>query len=150
MSDLQSRLNSLPPAKRALLERQLRDKTMRQEREPIRPLSAGLKPPLSFAQQRLWFLDQWQPGSAAYNITNARLIAGPLDADALDRALTEIARRHETLRTTFAAEGPTPVQMIHPPAYLLARRIDLTTFPPEQKEVEASKFIHEEATRPFD
>jgi len=72
------------------------------------------KAPLSFAQQRLWFLAQLEPRSPAYNILSAIQIEGPLDTAALERSLTEMSRRHETLRTTFTAEDATPVQIIHP------------------------------------
>ena len=79
--------------------------------EPIRPLPRNENPPLSFGQRRLWFLNQLQPGSSAYNISNAIQLDGALDAGLLERCLTELARRHEVLRTTFAAEGDAPVQI---------------------------------------
>src|ERR1044072_7612265 len=68
--------------------------------------------PLSFAQERLWFLDALQPGSAVYNMPAAFRLAGPLDAAALERALAEVMRRHEVLRTTFASAGGRPVQIV--------------------------------------
>ena len=68
--------------------------------------------PLSFAQQRLWFLDQLEPGSSAYNIPNAVRLSGKLDAIALERGLRELVRRHEALRTTFADMDGQPVQVI--------------------------------------
>src|SRR5262249_45101737 len=71
--------------------------------------------PLSFAQQRLWFLDQLQPGSAFYNIPAALRLTGKLDVDALRRSLSEIVRRHESLRTTFEIVDGEPVQVIAPP-----------------------------------
>jgi len=150
MSDLPSRMNSLSPAKRALLERKLRDKEAQQVTGPLRPESAGKKPPLSFAQQRLWFLDQWQPGSAAYNIAIAKRLRGSLNVDVLDRALTEIVRRHETMRTTFAADGAAAIQLIHPPKLFCAHRIDLSEVPLESKDAEVSRMIEEAAGHPFD
>src|SRR2546421_524453 len=57
--------------------------------------------PMSFAQQRLWFLDQLEPGKSVYNVPEAMHLAGPLDVDALKRSINEIVRRHEALRTTF-------------------------------------------------
>ena len=74
--------------------------------------SGGLSLPLSFAQQRLWFLDQWQPGTALYNVPAAVRLCGPLDEAALERSLREIVRRHEVLRTTFPTENGQPTQVI--------------------------------------
>src|SRR5207245_5329804 len=81
---------------------------------PVRLQCMARKAPLSFAQQRLWFLAQLEPRSPAYNILSAIQIEGPLDTAALERSLTEMSRRHETLRTTFVVEDATPVQIIHP------------------------------------
>jgi hypothetical protein len=68
--------------------------------------------PLSFAQQRMWFVDQLEPGTGAYNIPGAVRLKGTLDTDALSHALTEIVRRHEVLRTRFETRGGHPVQII--------------------------------------
>jgi amino acid adenylation domain-containing protein len=70
--------------------------------------------PASFAQQRLWFLDQLSPGGVEYNVPGAVRIRGPLDVDALRASLTEIVRRHEVLRTTFTDTGEGPVQVVAP------------------------------------
>ena len=69
--------------------------------------------PLSYAQQRLWFIDQLEPGSAAYNIPCAVRLIGPLDAEALGRSLNEIVARHEVLRTSFPSRDGEPRQKIH-------------------------------------
>src|SRR5262245_41624202 len=70
---------------------------------------------LSFAQQRLWFLDQMTPGAPVYNSPLATRLTGPLDVGALERALQAVVRRHDTLRTTFATkEGRVPVQVVAP------------------------------------
>ncbi|WP_164021935.1 condensation domain-containing protein, partial [Pyxidicoccus trucidator] len=71
--------------------------------------------PLSFAQQRLWFLDQLRPGDASYNIPAALRIEGALDVEALRRAFEELVRRHEALRTTLSTLQGSPQQLIHPP-----------------------------------
>jgi amino acid adenylation domain-containing protein len=81
---------------------------------PVEPVPRDGNLPLSFAQERLWFIDQWIPESPAYNIPAAVLLRGPLDVAALGAALAAIVRRHETLRTTFAAVEGNPVQIIHP------------------------------------
>lgn len=70
--------------------------------------------PLSFSQQRLWFIDRFQPGGAAYNITGAMRIRGRLDVGALERSLGEVVRRHEPLRTVFATVDGQPVQVLQP------------------------------------
>jgi amino acid adenylation domain-containing protein len=81
--------------------------------------------PLSFAQQRLWFIDRLAPGNAAYNNPAAMRLRGPLDPDLLTAALTEIHRRHEILRTTFPWENGEPVQRIGDPEPAVVHRIDL-------------------------
>ena len=81
--------------------------------------------PLSFAQERLWFLDQLEPGSATYNMPAALRIRGRLDVEALRRSIETIVERHEVLRTTFVSEGGEPVQKIHAPAVWLLPCIDL-------------------------
>src|SRR5689334_12303449 len=68
--------------------------------------------PLSFAQQRLWFLDQLEPGSAAYNLSGRLHLEGRLDASALEASLNEIVRRHEALRTIFTARDGAAVQIV--------------------------------------
>ena len=108
------------------------------------------RPPLSFAQSRLWFLDQLEPGSAAYNVPLPLHVAGPLDAAALAAALREIVRRHAVLRTTYAAgaEGE-PYQVIAPAAPGLPL-IDLSVLPAAARESETARWIDADAHRPFD
>src|SRR5436853_7731407 len=96
MSDIPKDLHDLSPKKRALFElllREKRERAARAERIPRRPAADTC--PLSFAQQRLWFLDQLQPGSSAYTLPVAVNMAGALDLPALARSLNEIVRRHE-------------------------------------------------------
>ena len=150
MSDLQARIAALSPAKRALLERRLREKAERQQTEAIQPRSSLVKPPLSFGQERFWFLYQWEPANPAYNTSIVTRMDGPLDPRALDLTLTEIARRHETLRTTFAPDGASPVQLIHPATPIAAQRVDLSALSPDQRDAELSRLIHEHNVRPFD
>ncbi len=106
--------------------------------------------PLSFAQQRLWFLDQFEPNSPFYNIPAAVRLTGPLDVEVMRRALNEIVRRHETLRTTFDTLDGEPVQVIHPEWELEVPVIDLTHLPAEEREAKALWLANEEAKRPFD
>src|SRR5215470_6995475 len=83
---------------------------------------------LSFAQQRLWFFDQFEPGNPAYNLVSTVLLQGKLDTDALERSFSEVTRRHEALRTTFGVRDGNPVQIIAPPEPLHLQVIDVTHF----------------------
>jgi len=104
----------------------------------------------SFAQQRLWFLDQLEPGNPAYNDQITVALKGSLDVEALEAGLTEIARRHETLRTTFAMRGEEPRQLVSPPAPLRLIRGSLEELPQEQRQAEALRWAAEEAEHRFD
>ncbi|HKP51514.1 MAG TPA: amino acid adenylation domain-containing protein [Chloroflexia bacterium] len=106
--------------------------------------------PLSFAQQRLWFLDQLEPGNPFYTIPVAMRLSGPLDVDALERSLTEIVRRHEVFRTTFPSRDGQPVQMIAPSASLSVPLVDLHDLPAHERESKVQRMAEEEARRPFD
>jgi amino acid adenylation domain-containing protein len=99
---------------KTMAEKGLTLKIEQQVQPSIPPRDTTSNPPLSFAQQRLWFLEQLEPGSLAYNIPFAFRLNGPLDVAALQRALNEIVRRHEVLRTTFVLADEEPVQVIQP------------------------------------
>ena len=116
----------------------------------IRPAARDGDPPLSFAQQRLWFLDQMEPGSPAYNIHRAIRLTGRLEVGALERALNEIARRHESLRATFTVRDGRPLQVIAPPVPLPLPVTDLRALPGDEAEAEARRLAEAEAHRPFD
>jgi acyl carrier protein len=105
--------------------------------------------PLSFAQQRLWFLDQLSPGSPVYNIPVAHRLSGPLDVAALERSLNEIIRRHETLRTIFATVDGQPAQIIAPAWTLSLPLVDLGGLDGE-REAEVRRLSTQEAQRAFD
>ena len=106
--------------------------------------------PLSFAQQRLWFLDQLEPGSAAYAIPGVYRVRGELDREALARTFSEIVRRHEVLRTTFAQRDGEPVQLIAEATPIPMPVLDLSEWPAEERELEARRLAQEEAQTPFD
>ena len=109
--------------------------------------------PLSFAQQRLWFLHRLEPESAAYNIPGALRLRGTLLPGALAAALREIVRRHEALRTVFRDAPGRPVQVVLPPALPGAGElpaIDLAGLPAEVRESEAARLLDAAGQRPFD
>ena len=106
--------------------------------------------PTSFAQQRLWFLDQLEPGNPAYNMPAAFRLVGPLDVAALEQSFNEIVRRHETLRTTFSVREGQPVQVIDPTSTLVLLVVDLRGLPESERKTEVSRLSAEEAKRPFD
>jgi amino acid adenylation domain-containing protein len=122
----------------------------RLEAPPIQPVPRDGPLPLSFAQRRLWFLDQYEPDSPLYNLPFAIRLCGALDAGVLRRALSELTRRHEALRTTFVDAGGEPAQVIHEPADLPLPVVDLGGLPAAGREAEAMRLLREEARRPFD
>jgi amino acid adenylation domain-containing protein len=110
--------------------------------------AAGL--PLSFAQERMWFLGQLEPGSSAYNLASAVRLAGRLETAVLGRAFTEMARRHEALRTTCGQLDGKPVQVIHPPAPVPLPVIDLAALPAPTGHAEARRLVTATGGRPYD
>ncbi|MFL5355870.1 amino acid adenylation domain-containing protein, partial [Archangium sp.] len=146
------RIAALSPEKQDELMRKLREKNARTKQPaiPLRPKGTA-SAPLSFAQQRLWFLDQLEPGSATYNLPAAVRMEGSLDVGALERCFAELARRHESLRTTFhAGEGGAGTQVVSESATLSLRHVDLRELPAEQREAEARKLSALELQRPFE
>jgi amino acid adenylation domain-containing protein/FkbM family methyltransferase len=116
---------------------------------PIERASRDEPLALSFAQQRLWFLDQLEPGRSDYNIPIAVRLTGTLDLAALEQTLSEVVRRHEVLRTTFAVLNEKPVQLIHPPRPFELPLVNLSGMAQSQRELEAQRRVAEEAQRPF-
>ncbi|HYG61538.1 MAG TPA: condensation domain-containing protein, partial [Thermoanaerobaculia bacterium] len=104
---------------------------------------------LSFAQQRLWFLDRLAPGNPFYNVPVTLRLTGALDPGALARSFSEVARRHEVLRTTFPEVDEQPVQSVAPPAPVALPLADLLALPETARQVEARRLDAEEALRPF-
>ncbi|AKQ66003.1 Non-ribosomal peptide synthetase [Myxococcus hansupus] len=106
--------------------------------------------PLSFAQDRLWFLDQLEPGSASYNVAAAVRLTGPVDTAALEQGYHAVVARHASLRTTFRSERGVPVQVIAPEGVKSFRPVDLSGLAEAHREDAASRLVQEEALRPFD
>ncbi|HYO98763.1 MAG TPA: amino acid adenylation domain-containing protein, partial [Pyrinomonadaceae bacterium] len=106
--------------------------------------------PLSFAQQRLWFLDQFEPGNSFYNVPSAVRLTGALDVAALEHSLNEVVRRHEILRTTFESTQGQPRQVIAPVLKLSLAQENLRHLNDSERRAEVRRLAVEEAERPFD
>jgi amino acid adenylation domain-containing protein len=117
---------------------------------PIRPVPREGDLPLSFAQERLWFLDRLAPGNAGYHIPLALAVHGDLSLPAMAAALGAMVRRHEALRTTYVARGDRPVQVIAPPGLWTLPLVDLSGLPAALRRAEARRLADEEVARPFD
>ena len=116
---------------------------------PILPVSRGGTLPLSFAQERLWFLAQLEPDSSAYHIPAAFRLTGALNVTALEQSLNEIVRRHEALRTTLASVDGSPVQIIAESRTGPLRALDLSASPQAEREAAVRHLLNAEAQRPF-
>ncbi|MFL5381523.1 MAG: amino acid adenylation domain-containing protein, partial [Longimicrobiaceae bacterium] len=117
---------------------------------PVVPAGRTRALPLSFAQERLWFIDRLEPGSAVYNLPLAWRLGGALDEAALERSLSEIVRRHESLRTVFAEADGSPVQVIAPFGAFALPVEDLSALGEAEREAALRHRAGEEMARPFD
>ena len=106
--------------------------------------------PLSFAQQRLWFLDQLEPGNPTYNVAYAYRLSGPLNATLLEQSINEVAKRHEILRTTFSIESEQPVQVVAPSQSFRLKIVDLQKSSEADRRTATCRLARIEAQRPFD
>ncbi|MEX2492635.1 MAG: amino acid adenylation domain-containing protein [Nitrospirales bacterium] len=117
---------------------------------PIRPLPPGGKIPISFAQERMWFLYQFAPSSAAYNLAWAFQFPGLINLTALERAVNEIRRRHAVLRSVFPTEDGYPSPLIHPFESVSIPVVDFQDTPESTREAAVQRFATTESQRPFD
>jgi amino acid adenylation domain-containing protein len=150
MSNLTEQLEALSPKKRELFQLLLEKKQNAAAKQAITRRAHNGSIPLSFAQQRLWFLDQWQPGTSLYNLPGGLRLIGALDIPALERSLNEILRRHEALRTTFPTVDGQPAQRVAAAERFLLPAIDLRSLPADEREVEVRRLAQEEYEQPFD
>jgi len=120
------------------------------DREIITPVSRAENIPLSFAQQRLWFLDRLEPGNPFYNQPTALRLTGELKIDILEQSLREIIRRHEILRTTFTTVATQTVQVIESEVNFQLLVIDISNLSPTEKEAKVKQLAQQEARYPFD
>ena len=123
-------------------------KAVRSE-EPVTPVERDGSLPVSFSQQRLWFLDQFEPGSPVYNIPSAVRLSGVLDVAALERALASIISRHETLRTSIVTENGEPAAAVHEVEEWDLPVTDLQGLASGERDAAALKIASEESVRPF-
>jgi amino acid adenylation domain-containing protein len=119
-------------------------------RPAIEQISRGGDLPLSFAQQRLWFLDQLEPDNAFYNVPVAVRLSGQLDTAALEQTISEIVRRHEVLRTSFAVRNGQVTQVINDAEPISLSPVDLSSLSEPEREAAVRRLTAEEAHRPFD
>ncbi|MFI9324914.1 amino acid adenylation domain-containing protein [Kitasatospora aureofaciens] len=115
---------------------------------PVVPRDGAL--PMSFGQQRLWFLEDFDPGSAEYHTALGLRLTGPLDEDALRAAVTDLVLRHESLRTTFGVIGGHGVQVVHPDLPPHWRTADLSATPGELREERLRELVGAETSRAYD
>jgi amino acid adenylation domain-containing protein len=126
-----------------------RHREAKNEMQPIVRVPRDQDLPLSYAQQRLWFIHQLDPGDAAYNVAAAVRVQGFLNIDVLEKVLREIVRRHESLRTRFVAAPTGPRQVVEAEAGMSLQMLSLASLPEERRETEAKKLAMEEANVPF-
>ena len=131
-----------------LMALRLADETRPQQ--TIRAHVGQAPAPLSFAQQRLWFLQQFDPRSHAYNLPRAITLDGPLQAPFLENALAKVIDRHDILRTRFCEIDGVPAQVVEPAASLALTITDLSALPAEQQQREVGERLANDAAQPFD
>ena len=155
MSSIIERVAGLSEAKRKLLLQRLqkgaaRDAEQTASARAIRPRSVGEHAPLSFAQQRLWFLDRLTPDNPFYNMHAAVRLKGALDLELFEGALNEVVRRHESLRTVFRLVEGEPAQFVNESQTVRVQVTDLSELPEERREAEVQSHALAESKRPFD
>lgn len=152
-TDIAQRIATLSSEKRDLLLQHLGQKgtqptTQRERLEVRRTEEAPI--PLSFAQQRLWFLEQMQPGESTYHMPVAFWLEGPLDLPALQRSFQQLQERHEILRTSLPLYQGSPIQDIRPSCSVTLDLTDLSHLPVAQREATARQSAQQQALLPFD
>ena len=141
----------LSPSRVELLDELLRKKGIAvQAAKTIRRVAKREFYPLSFAQERLWFIEQLEPDTPRYNVASVTRLQFPVSVPTLQRAFNHIITRHEVLRATFSVEAGQPVQRIADNFDLPVRVMDLCGLTPETREAEVQLLIDDEARRPFD
>jgi amino acid adenylation domain-containing protein len=141
----------LSAKRQLLLEKRLRQQGVTTGSRPAIPRRTDAGPaPLSFGQQRLWFLQQLEPAAASYNLPETVRLRGRLSPDSLGKALTEVVRRHQVLRTVYALLDGEPRQIVQPPAPVPLSLARLSGLPAARREAEARRLAATVAIQPFD
>ncbi|MEH1937181.1 MAG: amino acid adenylation domain-containing protein [Nostoc sp.] len=147
MSNILKRLEALSPEKRELVLQKLK----KQQQSPLLTSVSREQPlPLSFAQQRLWFLDQLEGENCVYNVPFFWQINGFMNIAALEQAITAIVQRHEVLRTSFCVVDESPIQVIHAHPQLTMQVLDWRQLTEENQLSRATQLATEELQQPFD
>jgi len=151
MSDVSNRIADLSPERLALFSKLLKQRNGAAQKRVTIPRRAETNVcPLSFAQERLWFTEQWTNERAVYNIPLVLRMRGPLNLAALENCLDEIVRRHEVLRTSFRMVDGEPRQIIAPARRVWLPVVDLSELPEAEREVESRRLAEEQSQEPFD
>jgi len=155
MKDISERISALTPEQRVLFEARLKQKGLRThvtaaQTIPRRQDHGSAICPASIDQERLWFIDQLQPGNTAYNIFSASRIRGALNVPIMERVINELIQRHEVLRTTLKSTDGVPVQVITPELKITLEPVSLEHLPEEERYDEALRLTTEEFAHPFD
>ncbi len=150
--DLAQRIAQLSPEQRKLLEKKLAQQDIDILKIPVtrETEEKGYKYPLSFGQERLWFIQQLEPGNSAYNLMRAVKLEGEFDPDALIRSINTIVARHDILRATFQFENEKPFQVISDFSPITMEITDLNHIIAEDKEKQVQMHIDEDLKKPFD
>ncbi|MEL4895256.1 amino acid adenylation domain-containing protein [Crocosphaera sp. Alani8] len=148
--DISRQIADLSPEQRALLEKRLKKKNIKRPSSQIIPKRQPSDPiPLSFAQQRLWFIQQLEPDNNSYNVPSAFRLQGKLEVAILERTLNEIVKRHEMLRTTFTTDSDRqPIQIVKPFQPFSLPMVDLQDIADANAEIQ--RLVITESLRPFD
>ena len=155
MNNISERISALTPEQRALFEARMKQKGLRTDVTAVQTIPRrqdrdSATAPASIDQERLWFIDQLQPGNTAYNIFNASRIRGSLNIPIMERVINELIQRHEVLRTTLKSVDGLPVQVIAPALKITLEPVSLEHLPEAKRYDEAVRLTTEEFARSFD
>ena len=148
MNNISERISALTPEQRALFEARLKQKGLRTDVTAVQTIPRrqdrdSSTCAASIDQERLWFIDQLQPGNTAYNIFNASRIRGSLNVPIMERVINELIQRHEVLRTTLKSVDGLPVQVISPALKITLEPVSLEHLPEAERYDEAVRLTTE-------